>query len=430
MVDTKISQLPAATSANDADELVLNQGGVTKKVAKSVLVSGGGGATFTMPTALADGSGDAGKLLKADSGQAAIADESAATAATDHIWELTVNSVSVAGTPGTQETFTIQLVAEDNAGNYGGAYVVIDAPDGYGDQVLFWFNTDGGDMAPGAYMNEFMVSIMAGDSANQIMQNLRNEIANNLQMDVQTSDDTVDTITCTYHSQGSRNDVTAETSPFPGTLTTTQQGTNGTSGSSITVDDANTIGNIQIQAGNHWTVQGNTTDEAAAITTALQNEVGMADPEMSWSFSSVGNVVTLNRTPRQDETDGGPTGMLDVTASSGNWSGADPSITKTQEGVGGTPQRANGPYIGKLISVSGGVATVDSNRVITLVNEGAVSNGDEVVAASNANAGRIRSAANGNVDQDDIVGIALEGGADGASSTVLLYAERLYLRQL
>jgi len=44
MPDTKISQLPVATVVNDADVVVLNQGGVTKQAARS-LVKGAGTVT-------------------------------------------------------------------------------------------------------------------------------------------------------------------------------------------------------------------------------------------------------------------------------------------------------------------------------------------------------------------------------------------------
>lgn len=55
MANIKISALPAATAVNDADDLVINQGGITKKIARSLVKNAGTVTSVTGGTGLSGG---------------------------------------------------------------------------------------------------------------------------------------------------------------------------------------------------------------------------------------------------------------------------------------------------------------------------------------------------------------------------------------
>lgn len=383
----------------------------------------GDGLIIEMPTALPDGVANAGKLIKAKAGQAEIAVVDPAQVGLPPRWEITINSVGVAGVPGQNAFGDIVFSAQPAVGDV----IRFQSPDS--GETRFEFDVDPMNIAPGNNYVEISGMGLA-ETINQFENAFQNMIMNHDAVagqfepnelritagDAYNEDQGNNIFFLEYETQISGN-ISLQHLGGVGEFI---NGAMGVSGSLIHLmdyyfDHEGGAGggmpiDAQVSAGNNWVVQGTINDEAVAIAAAI--EAVFTNMEMN-NYTTVvtGNVIEVIRGEA-----GVVGGELQMTVSNGNWSGADADIAVTEVGEGASDIRARGPYVGALLEVVGGNARISAHRIIALINEGVVGPDQDVVAID----GKIRDRSQGN-PTDDGVGRTITGGADGATSLVIFY---------
>lgn len=424
-------------------KILWNDGGTLKayimtetgvKKASDIGSGGGGGGGpgpfhYTMPTQLADGVGNAGKLMQSNAGEAEIAQIQPPQAGTKHSWDITINSLSVPNSSGTFAWANFEFAAQPVDGD---TVRVQCGPD----ERTFEFTVD----LPLNDINAVPVNI--GPALDITLQNLAMQIENFLQapdfVKAEAQDMNGDPLNPFTKVKVTAGDF------FPGqqgnfecyleivfdgggNISLSHEGgvgefTGGVDGAAGTFFQLDDMGdgamgwiNAQIQAGNHWAIQADVNAEAAAIAVAMANNFTDGDIN-NYTAVAVANVITLTR----GLTSGGDgAGDEPNMQDSGIWSGMLAEIVFNR-GQSDQPSRSQGVYIGKLVSVVANVATIEINKVMEFTNDGVIANGGTVLASDDGKVRPYNEAEQG--DQISTrLGLAIVGGADGATSKVILF---------